>query len=319
MEKFIELIAILILTIIGFVLPIVSLLLSIFNEGVQKLSVQYSIEKEKSEENIKNQLQKINKLDNDNITGIKSNLKELEKIKKTAQNKLDFLNPRKQIIKLSVPLFMSFLLVSLFFVFNTIDFKINWLPNVGIRLIFPFFGIISFAYSLGILWKLLGIITEVIGYVNSSKKETETKVIELLSLLVEKTTSQSDLYLKKVYLNIDSHEIKDDSFSLELHSDEKSKLKIKLDNQELRMAKDVEFGLVIPTEFLIEKDTKFSIYNDSESQVIRFNTTAVHGRTMLNAGDLSLTPLKKGSFFIRTFIKAENIETVYKKIAVKIL
>ncbi len=317
MDKFLELIAILILTLIGFVLPIVSLLLSVFNDGVQKLSQQYYLEKEASEENIKNQLQKIQSFETDKIQDIEDNLKELKRIKKRAQNKLNFLDPRKQLLKLFIPLFASFLLFIFYFIVKDAEFNKVFIYGVAIPYITPFIGFVLFIWSLSTLWKLLNIITEVVNLVNRDKRQTELKVVELLSNLVEKTKSQLDFFLKNFSLRIDQKKV-DAKLNIELKSDEKKTLSVSLENFETRMAKEVEVGFIFPTEFMVEKSSSFTVFNDQDSQVIRFRSPIIQGQTHQHFGSITITPLKKGKITIRAFVKAENIEATNMNISFNI-
>lgn len=58
MESSLQLFGYLILIFLGIVVPFLIILLSIFQEGISKLTAQYKNEKFISEENLKNQLKK---------------------------------------------------------------------------------------------------------------------------------------------------------------------------------------------------------------------------------------------------------------------
>ncbi|GAI93989.1 unnamed protein product, partial [marine sediment metagenome] len=93
MELAIELFGYLILTILGLVLPIVAILLSVFQEGISKLAQQYQAEISQSEENLKT----IAKAKRTDLAAIQQSIKELESTEKRARTKLSYLSPRKQI------------------------------------------------------------------------------------------------------------------------------------------------------------------------------------------------------------------------------
>ncbi len=86
------------------------------------------------------------------------------------------------------------------------------------------------------------------------------------------------------------------------------------------MAKRVEVGFIFPQEFIIEKSDGYKIYRDEERQIVRFNVEEVHGNEHFHFGsELTITPLQKGDWKVKTFIKAENIESIYRAITVKVV
>lgn len=105
MEQAIQLFGILILTMLGFVFPVVTILLSIYHEGISKLAQQVQAEISQSEENLKT-IAQAKKTD---VAAIQQSIKELESTKKKAKAKLSYLSPRKQIIRLFIPLVLAFL------------------------------------------------------------------------------------------------------------------------------------------------------------------------------------------------------------------
>ena len=177
MELSLQLFGYLILTFSGIVVPLLIILLSIFQEGVSKLTAQYENEKSNSEENIKSQLKKLSEAANISVKEIKRSIKELGIIKKKAETKLYYLNPKKQTLIIFILLLVSFLGVIL-----------TILKNINIYG-FPAFFVISlilFAFALHILWKQLCIIIEVKKIVDGDKNEIETKTLELLSTIAKK-------------------------------------------------------------------------------------------------------------------------------------
>ena len=109
MEQAIQLFGFLILTFLGIVSPILVILLSMFREGISQLTIQYENEKSQSKNNIKEQLKKIVEAGKTDVEGIEQSLNKLKAIKKTAETKLSYLNPRKQILRLYMPFLISFL------------------------------------------------------------------------------------------------------------------------------------------------------------------------------------------------------------------
>ena len=83
MEKSLELLGNLVLSSLGLVTPIIGVLLSIYNDGIERLSIQVESEKSKTDKNIKEQLQQLGAKAEIKAQEIRDNLRKLEKIRKS--------------------------------------------------------------------------------------------------------------------------------------------------------------------------------------------------------------------------------------------
>lgn len=306
MEQAIQLFGFLILTFLGIVSTILVILLSMFREGILKLTAQYENEKSQSENNIKEQLKKIGEAGKTDVKEIEQGLNKLKTIKKTAETKLSYLNPKVQILRLYMPFLISFLGVIL-----AILVKAN-IYYVGL---FITISLICFACSLTVLVKLLSIITEVKKTIDDDKKNMDMKTIELLSVLSKRG---AEYFLTAVYININDKIIQDDTDKITVSADKKQELKIGLTNRESRMAKNIEIGFIFPLDFIIEKTNYYSIATTKTIQVVRYTRDIIHGNTNQPFLPLIITPLKEDDYEIRTFIKAENIESTYHNLNLKV-
>jgi len=79
---------------------------------------------------------------------------------------------------------------------------------------------------------------------------------------------------------------------------------------------NVEIGLVFSKDFIVEKQGSFSFYADTTGEtIVRYEASSVHGNTHLKVGSpLIITPISKGDLKVRTFVKAENVESVYRNL-----
>lgn len=309
MKEAIQLFGFLILAVLGFVSPIIAILLSVFREGIRKLAAQYESERAKSEKNIKAQLQKIARSNATDDSAIQKNLRQLKSIKKTAEVRLSYLDPKKQFIRLFTPLIIAFLAVAL------------TLPLIETSIYFSFFlllSLVGFVYTVVALWKLIGIITEVRRIIDTDRKNTDNTIIELLSKLGEKVESTGQYFLKTIFVVWNGKNIKDNSLTATMQVNNKEELEISIRNSETRMAKNIEVGLVFPNNFIVEKREFYSIYQDDEQQVIRFNLNDIQGNTHQILNTVGITPLEIGDYKIRTFIKAENVEATYRDVALTV-
>ena len=84
------------------------ILLSMFPDGILRLTSQYQNERAQAENNIKEQMKKMGEAEEINIKEIKQSLNKLNAAKKNADAKLLFLKPKRQILQLFIPLLTSF-------------------------------------------------------------------------------------------------------------------------------------------------------------------------------------------------------------------
>lgn len=238
--------------------------------------------------------------------GIEQSLNKLKAIKKTAETKLSYLNPRKQILRLYIPFLISFLGVILAILIKT---------NIYYVGLFIAISLICFIYSIIVLWKLLDIIIELKKTIDDDKKDMDMKTIELLSALGKKS---AEYFLKTVYIKIDDKKIQDGTSEITVSVDKKQELKMGITNLEPRMAKNIEIGFIFPLDFIIEKTDYYSIVTSKTIQIIRYAIDLIHGNTNQLLFPLIITPLKEGDYKIKTFIKAENIESTYRNLNLKI-
>ncbi|MBE3124224.1 MAG: hypothetical protein IMZ57_01010 [Acidobacteria bacterium] len=296
MESAITLFGFLILTFLGIIVPLLGILLSLFREGVIELTTQYVNQKSSSEKNLAEQMIKQGESGKVNVPEIQKSMQELTGIKEAADKKLQYLNPKKQLSRLFIFLFISFL--------STIGALLlkehAFYRGLSLILSLSFFSI-----TLSILWKLLGILVEVKQTVDARRGELESKIISLLSM------SSSAGLIKDVHPIINGNTIENDKAEFNLTLNTKNTLKIALANNEKRMAKRVELGIWFPREIMVEKGKGYSIATQEDgSQVVRYQAAEIQGKTNLWLADLIINPIKKDPVKIRTFINAENIETV---------
>lgn len=309
MNLAIELFGNLILSFLGFVVPIVGALLSIFQEGTSILTDQYEKEREQTEKKLKAQYLKKNKeKDNEiDLDEIQKTIDELKKIEKDAENKLSSLNPKEQIIKLFVPLALSFLgieVASLVIDKNTQAYQMSY----SVVYVLLLFSIAMFVLALAVLWSSLTIIIEMKKASDETRATDELENRQALLTTLKKLEEEEGYFLKKVDIMVDDETVGAKKPKIPIPVQEKRKLDIVICNRETRMAKEVEIGFYFSLDFIIDKEGPKSIYKRESNQIVRYRAKSVYGKEKLHVGPLAITPLKKGPFEVDTFIKAENIE-----------
>lgn len=306
MESALQLFGYLILTFLVIMGTFLAILLSIYQEGVSKLITQYEMEKSNSEQNLIEQVEKQKKAESLNLPEIERSVKKLKIDKKKAKTKLSYLNPKKQTLRLFIVFLISFLGVILAIAKKT-------------SIYLPVFIVISsvfFVIGLFISWKLLCILIEAKEIIDRDNNETQTKTLELLSSIAKKG---ENYFLQDVYIVIESVVIDNNEREFTWEPDIKKSIDIDIRNLENRMAKDIEIGLIFPRDFIIEETDNYSFFTDKNGeQIIRYRQSSIHGSTTQILTSLILTPIKKGEYIIKTFVKAENIEATYRNFNLKI-
>lgn len=322
MDIALQLFGYLILTVLAIVVPIFIVLLSIFQEGVSKLSEQYENQKSQSEKNLKKQWEKQTKLKKsdkveemaEKMKKLKQSIEDIETIKKTAKTKLVYLNPKLQMARLFIILMISFSGVVL-----AILIKTDILYTVLIILV----SVLFFIIALKILWTLLGIIVEVKKIIDDEKRGMEIRTVDALLAMQEKLTGAKDevpLFLKNVRLSVEGVHIKEDEEKeFEFPTNIKKELLLSFYNAEDAMVKNLRTGLILPSDFIIEKSTDYKVYTAEDGrQNICFEVDMLHGQTSVHFKPLIFTPIVEGEYKIKAFIRAENIKPTYRKIKFKI-
>src|SRR5258708_27154544 len=197
MNKIVELLSSLTLTIFALVLPILSIIVGLYNEAFKKLSEQYQIEKMQTQENINGQLSKI-KVDDSNIETIQNSLNELKLLNKAATRKLNLLNPGKQFLKISISTGLSFIFFAAYFVIEELFSRVNVL-QIPVSFAFAFCGLLALLYLVGYLLKLFNIVVKASNIQNQNRVNYESIVKELLIKISEGFGDSP--YLKSVYIS----------------------------------------------------------------------------------------------------------------------
>jgi hypothetical protein len=318
MKEGLQLLGCLILTVLSIIIPFILILLTMFREGMDKLSKQYENERLTSETNIKEQGKKIlaEKTNEVDISNIQESIRKLKNIKKIAKKKLNYLLPKKQILRLFALFFLSFIgiVVSIINGEYALTFK-----NVTYYILI--ISAVCFVLGIIILWKMVCVIIEAKQFVDEEIKSNNIKTIELLSKIADMTMEE---FISKVYIIINDIHIKDEDKNAEkkveisLPLNKESKLKVIVNNHELIMAKNLEIGFIFSTDMIINKKDSYSIYTDSEQQIVRYELDYIHAKTNQPLPTLDITPMKEGEHTIRTFIKGENIKAIYRYFIIKV-
>jgi hypothetical protein len=309
MTHAIELYGSLLLTILGFILPILTILLSLFPEGSKSLSLKYENERNQSEENISGEMKKRISDKSLDYNSLAITLKALKKKKSQAEVRLGYLKPGGLILKIFIPFFVSYLGV-------LVSLSVSQSIYILVALLFSF---ISFVGGLLTLYFSVSVLTEVAELVNENKRNNDGKIIELLSVLAAKN-NEDNFYLKEEDFKAVFNEkqlTKDELFSFSVNK--KYEIPISIINKSDKMAKNIEIGFILPTDFLIEKSPGLNIFTDESVQIVRFNDEIIQAHENRLHEKMIITFLKTGKFIINIFVKGENVKYYTFPISVTII
>lgn len=296
----------LLLALLGVVVPLFSILLSVFREGSVKLSNQYEAERAETEKKIREQVQKDTRIEE-----IKIALRKLEKNKRMAMARLAYLDPKEQVARLLVPLLLAFVATAIYLAINDIATPVSKFLLLSVSLL-------TLGYGARVFMKLLSVLVEVISKVEDKKNDESQRTIQLLTSIVEAVQKSTDIFLEKVYVVVDDQIIKTAGQEISMKADAKREFRMAIVNYDDRLAKNVEIGLIFPKQgFLVEKPPFGSLYtSENGDQIVRFEGGLIHGNTTFLRGGLSITPLKRGEYEITSWVKGENIKAIHRNLKV---
>jgi hypothetical protein len=311
MDQILQLYGALILSVFSFVLPILSILLSLFPEGTKALASKYENEKKQSDENILKEIKKRDSGEGLDYVTIGKTLKTLNKRKRDAELKLEYLRPLKLVGGTSVPLLVA--LIGVFFALS-----LSYIYSIILVIIS---SLIAFVCSIYIIYISLAVLVEVSELNIQNRKNNDDKVIELLSTLVEEIVKGKDglfISTEKIYIDFYNKKLSPSS-TFEFAVNKKYDIPVSIVNSSDTMAKNIEAGLTLPKDFLVEKTSNMNVYTGEESQIIRFNKEFIQANEKNQQGKIGITFLKSDTYVVDAFIKGENLKPKYFKFNIKII
>ncbi len=293
----IQLFGALILTIVGFIVPLLTILISIFPDGVKLLASKYENEKNQSDENIANETAKREKTKGLDYKALEKTLRTLQNKKREAETKLSYLKPKEFIFRTSTPF-----IIALVAVFVALVLK----GSTSAIIIVIASSLISFIAGIMVLLTSISILFEVAEIVNQKKTSDEERIIALLSEIAQKPGEDPFLKEGEIKVEFNRKSIKKDA-QMDFSVDKKHKIPIHIHNSSNRMAKTVEVGFRFPKDVVIEKNA-LNITTTEEEQIVRFKESEIQAHNNNSQGNLEITFLKAQKTPVTIFIKGENVK-----------
>ncbi len=317
----------LIIMFLGFLAPLIGFLFSLYQEGIKKISADYETDRVTQEQIISEKLKEKNNTTPENLKELEKVIKQVKKMNKDSKTRSSYLEKKTIYVKLFMPLMICFVLVLSSFCWDNCYFKVCLLAALTLIIIFVILELVKF----------IDVLHTIKGSVDEQIKKNNERTIGLLEKINEK---QSDLneylknfadhskslteklgtlstsentYLKNIKIRFGGVELKPNAkTNANLTLNKKASYAIAIVNSEPRMAKDVEIGFIFSSDLVVDNNGPDTMYKDPKDgeQIARYSATRIHGNTTLLKESISMTPIKKGTFSVKTFIKAENVETI---------
>ena len=292
----------------GFVLPLITALISLFPEATKLLSEKYQNEVKQSEENL---IQAVSKKDSNGNVDTKNAdeaIQDIKNKKNSAESKLAYLNPKYAVLRISL----------FFFLTVSIGAATLLIKNQNYLCIAYFASLLFLYFALNALWFMFIVLIEATEVNNLSRKEYETKNIELLSQMVEQT-GENKLFIDATDVVIDLDKkalVNKKKFTYSLNNEHS--FDVSLINTSEKMIKNSELGFKFPKEFILEKTADTSLYSGKDYQVVRYNSETVQADENRIYIKLKFKPLRVGSFKVSACLKAESIKPVHWEIVIEV-
>jgi len=302
-----------ILTLAGFVLPIIAIAMSAFPDGVKILKENYKNEQKQAEANLEKEMQKQKTKDKADYNILSKNIATLKLTQKRAKNRLFYLSPRAILLKSALAIGISLVsfLIGLYF----------YMEPFYVPLSFFVISIVTLVWVIVIFYNAIGIITEASTEVQLKHRVGEEKTLELLTTIADNSKKDGvSLFInyKDIKVFFDNKEIvngKEYTFSV----NNEHPIKIAVSNSSDFMWKTTELGFMFPKEFLIKNDSSLNIFIDEKKKILRFNNEHIQSDERMEEGDIKFTFLKVGTFDVIVFTKGENLKMKRIKFKIKVV
>ncbi len=305
-----------VLTLAGFVLPIIAIALSLFPEGFKVLKQKYENEQKQAEGNLTIELEKQRTNKEINYDDLNKTISTLKSTKRKSKKRLSYLNPlsimSKSIIAIGISL--DFFLLSIYLIDSPFYYQF---------LLIIFLSVVSIIFAIRtimIFVNSIGIIIEASTAVQEIRKASEEKILELLTALVDnsKKGDQSIFIDKKYIIVLFDNKKAVDNNKYTFSVNKKCLIEVHLTNLSVYMLKNIEHGFTFPKEFLVEGNTISSTYTSNTEKIIRFKYDYIQSKVNLK-GEIDITFLKTGIFDVDTFIKGENLKNKRIKFKIEVI
>ena len=304
----------LILTLAGFVLPILIIAISVFSEGVKLLNDDSKDKQKQISDNLKKELLK------SDSEGMGKKLtksgEELEKLQRKIKRRLLYLDPNSILLRSTIAIIMSLVLFlgGLFF-YSQLVF------NIRISVILFIASACFLIWTFIILFNSIKTISEASSKTQERRGDENKKISELLKVLIDvekegnnpQPVNQEDV---TPYFNGEAVTSgKEVIFSI----NKEYNINIELVNKSDYFLKMVELGFIFPEKLLITGKSIASTTIVGNKKIIRFKYDYIQSHVRYLKDVISINFLESGIFDISVFVGSENLKKRNMKFKIKVI
>lgn len=302
-----------VLTLGGFVLPVLTVAISVFPEGIRQLREGYENEQKQADKNLQEEIEKQKVKNEVDYDVLQKNIKALKSTKSRAQRRLKYLDPKYIAYQSGAAIGIS--LATLLIAISLADYIIilpAFLMTVSIGCL---------VWSLYVFSNSISIIIEASSAVQTIQRTNQEKILELLTEIADNSKNGNDsLFIdpKKIEVIFNNEKIVDGKEYI-FSTNNKHSIKIAFKNLSEYMLKTAELGFTFPAEFLVEGGAISSTYTGDTQKIIRFKYQYMQANVNQIVGTIDMTFLKTGTFDVDTFFKGENLKNKNIKFKIRVV
>lgn len=294
MDQSVTLFGYLVIAFLGFVVPVLGLLFTVYQGGIEKIKIKYENMKAEAEKARRDMLAAFTSdgVHKEDFREMKKKLRELEirekTVRRTADSRMSYLDMRKVAIGLAAPLALSMAAVLVYFV----------IPPV-LKIEIAAFAVITFLYSVYVLIKLFDVVIEMTRLADRESKAMNARIIEALS------ESQEATGIKGLKAAIDGVQVSPEN-PLVISSGDERDLKVEILNPGKITARNTVLAVKMDPAVKVIPKQYYSIIRTADCVTVMYTVDFITPEAPGICGPLVIKINTPGMYKSETSIKTGN-------------
>ena len=291
----------LVIAFLGFVVPILGLLFTVYQGGIDRIKIRYENKKAEAEKARRDLLAAFTAggVHKEEFRDFKKKLKELEIREKTvrrrANSRMSYLDMRKVAVGLAVPLAASMAAVLVYFMVIPV-YKIGT----------AVFAFIAFSYAVFVLIRLFDVVIEMGRLADRESKAMNVRIMEALS------DNPAHTGIKELKLFIDGTQVSS-AVPLVISSGDARELGVEIKNPGKVMATNAVLSIKMDPAVIITPKQYYSIIRTGNSVTVLYSMDFISHESSFTLGPLVIKVNMPGTYKAEAVMKADNSEVEIKE------
>lgn len=301
MDQSVTLFGYLVISFLGFVVPVLGLLFTVYQGGIDRIKIKYENKKAEAEKARRDLLDAFTAggVHKEEFKDFKMKLKELEIREKTvrrmANSRMSYLDMRKVAVGLAVPLAVSMAAVLMYFMV---------LPAYKIET--AVFAFIAFSYAVFVLIRLFDVVIEMGRLADRESKAMNVRIMEALS------DNPAHDRIKELKLLIDGTQVSA-FIPLVISSGDARELQVEIKNPGKVMATNAVLAIKMDPAVMITPKQYYSIIRTGNSVTVLYSMDFISPESSFTLGPLVIKVNMPGTYKAEAVMKADNSEVEIKE------